>query len=156
MKGKRPKGVFERHKSTGSLAFSFLKCLDATKLLLTILYSYRDDLTENMDKTTTDCSGHSLSTTVLFRTKFTQTVMFNLLAKWLLGSNLSQLQLSLSLSLICCFVFHYNENSFSNTLNARTLIQAWATCGIESGAEFSGFNAPKEIQNRKYRGTKSI
>ena len=32
-----------------------------------------------------------LSTRVLFRTKLTQTIIFHLLVKWLLGSNLSQL-----------------------------------------------------------------
>ena len=34
----------------------------------------------------------SLSTAVLFRTTITRTIMFNLLTKWLLGSNLSQLK----------------------------------------------------------------
>ena len=68
------KGVFERRTSTGSEAFSFLICHDATKLFLPILYSYRDDLTENMDKTTSDRSGQSLSTTVLSRTTFTRTI----------------------------------------------------------------------------------
>ena len=75
------KGVFERRTSTGSEVFSFFICHDTTKLFLPILYSYRDDLTENLDKTTSDCSRQSLSTTVLFRTPFTRTIMFNLLMK---------------------------------------------------------------------------
>ena len=39
-----------------------------------------------------------LSTTVLFRTKLTQTIIFHLLMKWLLGSNLSQLYILLLFS----------------------------------------------------------
>ena len=111
------KGVFERRTSTGSEVFSFFICHDATKLFLPILYSYREDLTGNIDKTTSDCSGKSLSTTVLFRITFTRTIMFNLLMKWLVGSNLSQLQLSMSLSLMCRFVFHCNDYSFSIIFN---------------------------------------
>ena len=39
-----------------------------------------------------------LSTTVLFRIKHTQTIIFHLLMKWLLGSNLSQLYILLLFS----------------------------------------------------------
>ena len=46
-------GVLERRTATGSKAFSlFISLDDTTFVLIKCHYSYRDDLPENLDKTT--------------------------------------------------------------------------------------------------------
>ena len=45
------------------------------------------------------------TTTVLFRTTFTRTIILNLLMKWLLGSNLSQLDFSFTTTRFYFFVY---------------------------------------------------
>ena len=111
------KGVFERRTSTGSEAFSFLICHDATKLFMLILYSYRDDLTENIEKPLLNVVDSHCQQQSFLELRSPGRSVFNLIMKWLLGSNLSQLQLSTSLSLMCRFVFHCNDYSFSIIFN---------------------------------------
>ena len=59
----------------------------------------------------------SLSTGVLFRTTITRKIRFNLLTKWLLGSNLSQLRYLL----IClCMFFQELEEIGQKNINEYT------------------------------------
>ena len=46
--GSLSKGVFERHKSTGSEAFSFIMRLDATKYVLLSVFTFTETIWQNI------------------------------------------------------------------------------------------------------------
>ena len=58
--GSLSKSVFERRTSTGSEAFSFTNCLDATTFVLFSVFSLRDDSLEDLGETT--AQEHETST----------------------------------------------------------------------------------------------